>query len=157
MFNKLLNFKSLLSYWTSNFVSSSSLTCFRFSKIYGLIRQLKMRPIRHFFFCFCFRHFFQFKDHIQSFLKLIDLLNTLLNVYYRHFTDYSTFSRISLLAYSPLAMGLLSGKYFSSEGGPADARLNLYRGLYKMLPHVFFSDIKCKGNCYKFIRCGPFM
>lgn len=36
--------------------------------------------------------------------------------------------RISLLAYSPLAMGILSGKYFSPDGGPADARLNLYRG-----------------------------
>ncbi|KAG6581159.1 Protein tas, partial [Cucurbita argyrosperma subsp. sororia] len=39
-------------------------------------------------------------------------------------------ARISLLAYSPLAMGILSGKYFSPEGGPADARLNLYRGRY---------------------------
>ncbi|KAM7275554.1 hypothetical protein ACFE04_017420 [Oxalis oulophora] len=38
--------------------------------------------------------------------------------------------RISLLAYSPLAMGILSGKYFSPEGGPADARLNLFRGKY---------------------------
>ncbi|GLT42544.1 hypothetical protein SLA2020_165370 [Shorea laevis] len=38
--------------------------------------------------------------------------------------------RISLLAYSPLAMGVLSGKYFSSDGGPSDARLNLFRGRY---------------------------
>ncbi|GKU86710.1 hypothetical protein SLEP1_g1199 [Rubroshorea leprosula] len=38
--------------------------------------------------------------------------------------------RISLLAYSPLAMGILSGKYFSSDGGPSDARLNLFRGRY---------------------------
>ncbi|CAK9175872.1 unnamed protein product [Ilex paraguariensis] len=29
---------------------------------------------------------------------------------------------------SPLAMGILSGKYFSPEGGPADARLNLLKG-----------------------------
>ncbi|KAM5563865.1 hypothetical protein ABKV19_018473 [Rosa sericea] len=38
--------------------------------------------------------------------------------------------RVSLLAYSPLAMGILSGKYFSPEGGPSDARLNLFRGKY---------------------------
>ncbi|PQP99088.1 uncharacterized protein Pyn_05116 [Prunus yedoensis var. nudiflora] len=38
--------------------------------------------------------------------------------------------RISLLAYSPLAMGILSGKYFLADGGPADARLNLFRGKY---------------------------
>ncbi|XP_059625782.1 uncharacterized protein LOC132268894 isoform X2 [Cornus florida] len=38
--------------------------------------------------------------------------------------------RISLLAYSPLAMGMLSGKYFSPDGGPADARLNLFKGRY---------------------------
>lgn len=38
--------------------------------------------------------------------------------------------RISLLAYSPLAMGILSGKYLSSDGGPSDGRLNLFRGRY---------------------------
>ncbi|CAL8989735.1 unnamed protein product [Prunus brigantina] len=38
--------------------------------------------------------------------------------------------RISLLAYSPLAMGILSGKYFLPDGRPADARLNLFRGEY---------------------------
>ncbi|XP_027345069.1 uncharacterized protein LOC113857412 [Abrus precatorius] len=37
---------------------------------------------------------------------------------------------ISLLAYSPLAMGILSGKYFSPGGGPTDARLNLFKGKY---------------------------
>ncbi|KAG6542699.1 hypothetical protein Mapa_015935 [Marchantia paleacea] len=37
---------------------------------------------------------------------------------------------VRLLAYSPLAMGLLSGKYLTPERGPKDARLNLYRGLY---------------------------
>lgn len=34
------------------------------------------------------------------------------------------------MAYSPLAMGILSGKYFSPEGGPADARLNFFKGKY---------------------------
>ncbi|KAH6827599.1 hypothetical protein C2S53_015284 [Perilla frutescens var. hirtella] len=38
--------------------------------------------------------------------------------------------RVSLLAYSPLAMGILSGKYFSLDGGPSDARLNLFKGRY---------------------------
>lgn len=37
-------------------------------------------------------------------------------------------SRISLLAYSPLAMGILSGKYFAEDGGPSNARLNLFKG-----------------------------
>jgi len=38
--------------------------------------------------------------------------------------------QISLLAYSPLAMGLLSGKYLDAQGGPPDARLNKYKGCY---------------------------
>lgn len=38
--------------------------------------------------------------------------------------------RVSLLAYSPLAMGLLTGKYLAAGGGPPDARLNKYRGQY---------------------------
>ncbi|KAJ6373887.1 hypothetical protein OIU78_029559 [Salix suchowensis] len=38
--------------------------------------------------------------------------------------------RISLLAYSPLAMGILSGKYFAADGGPVDARLNVFKGRY---------------------------
>uniref|UniRef100_A0A0E0J4Y9 NADP-dependent oxidoreductase domain-containing protein n=1 Tax=Oryza nivara TaxID=4536 RepID=A0A0E0J4Y9_ORYNI len=39
--------------------------------------------------------------------------------------------RISLLAYSPMAMGILSGKYYSSDdGGPPDARMNLFKGRY---------------------------
>ncbi|XP_021611791.1 protein tas isoform X5 [Manihot esculenta] len=37
---------------------------------------------------------------------------------------------ISLLAYSPLAMGILSGKYFAPNGGPANGRLNLFKGRY---------------------------
>jgi aryl-alcohol dehydrogenase-like predicted oxidoreductase len=37
---------------------------------------------------------------------------------------------VSLLAYSPLAMGLLSGKYLAPDGGPTGARLNKYRGRY---------------------------
>ncbi|VAH57045.1 unnamed protein product [Triticum turgidum subsp. durum] len=40
-------------------------------------------------------------------------------------------TRISLLAYSPMAMGILSGKYHSSDdSGPLDARMNLFKGRY---------------------------
>ncbi|XP_012836629.1 PREDICTED: aldo-keto reductase-like [Erythranthe guttata] len=37
---------------------------------------------------------------------------------------------VSLLAYSPLAMGILTGKYLSVGRGPDDARLNLFKGRY---------------------------
>lgn len=37
---------------------------------------------------------------------------------------------ISLLAYSPLAMGLLTGKYTTSTSPPPSARLNKYKGRY---------------------------
>ncbi|KAL0054437.1 hypothetical protein WJX82_008842 [Trebouxia sp. C0006] len=37
---------------------------------------------------------------------------------------------IGLLAYSPLAMGLLTGKYLAKDGGPKEARLNKYKGRY---------------------------
>lgn len=50
-------------------------------------------------------------------------------------------TRVSLLAYSPLAMGLLSGKYLAKDGGPCDARLNLYRGQY--------AEAECRYNLKK--------
>ena len=42
-------------------------------------------------------------------------------------------SRVGLLAYSPLAMGLLSGKYLAADGGSPNSRLNLYRGSFNLL------------------------
>ncbi|XP_047327131.1 protein tas-like [Impatiens glandulifera] len=39
--------------------------------------------------------------------------------------------RVYLLAYSPLAMGILSGKYLLSDGAPSDARFNLFKGRYR--------------------------
>ncbi|KAL8522845.1 hypothetical protein ACS0TY_012977 [Phlomoides rotata] len=45
-------------------------------------------------------------------------------------TECCHHERVSLLAYSPLAMGILTGKYLSHDGGPTDARLNLYKGRY---------------------------
>lgn len=38
--------------------------------------------------------------------------------------------QVSLLAYSPLAMGLLTGKYLAPGGGPPESRLNKYKGRY---------------------------
>uniref|UniRef100_A0A803MWU0 NADP-dependent oxidoreductase domain-containing protein n=1 Tax=Chenopodium quinoa TaxID=63459 RepID=A0A803MWU0_CHEQI len=39
-------------------------------------------------------------------------------------------SAFIMRAYSPLAMGILFGKYFGDDRGPADARLNLFKGRY---------------------------
>lgn len=50
------------------------------------------------------------------------------------------FYRISFLAYSPLAMGILSGKYLSPDKGPTDARLNLFTGISNMFKLVIFVD-----------------
>lgn len=48
---------------------------------------------------------------------------------------------VALLGYSPLAMGLLSGKYLEMDGGPCDARLNLYKGHY--------AEAECRYNLEK--------
>lgn len=40
--------------------------------------------------------------------------------------------RVSLVAYSPLAMGLLTGKYQAAGGAGPKARLNLYSGRYAL-------------------------
>lgn len=45
--------------------------------------------------------------------------------------------RVSLLAYSPMAMGILSGKYFSSGGAPSDARLNIFSGKITLHTKIF--------------------
>lgn len=50
------------------------------------------------------------------------------------------FYRIRFLAYSPLAMGILSGKYLSPDKGPTDARLNLFRGISNMFKLGIFVD-----------------
>ncbi|KAL8148995.1 hypothetical protein AgCh_006127 [Apium graveolens] len=57
---------------------------------------------------------------------LIDLISEL----YTPGTILLGFYRISFLAYSPLAMGILSGKYLSPDKGPTNARLNLFKGRY---------------------------
>lgn len=50
--------------------------------------------------------------------------------------------RIFLLAYSPLAMGILSGKYFAGDGGPENARLNLFRGISSTSSYDFMETFK---------------
>lgn len=45
------------------------------------------------------------------------------------------------MAYSPLAMGILSGKYLSPGNGPPDARLNLFKGLFIYCSHIYFALI----------------
>ncbi|GMP91185.1 hypothetical protein CsSME_00041990 [Camellia sinensis var. sinensis] len=68
-----------------------------------------------------------------GFPKIVSLQNSY-NLLCRNFdcglAECCHHERVSLLAYSPLAMGILSGKYFSPDGGPADARLNLFEGRY---------------------------
>ncbi|KAG0482885.1 hypothetical protein HPP92_010969, partial [Vanilla planifolia] len=38
--------------------------------------------------------------------------------------------KICMLAYSPMAMGILSGKYLSADAGPKEARFNMFKGKY---------------------------
>ncbi|KAF6135881.1 hypothetical protein GIB67_006773 [Kingdonia uniflora] len=66
--------------------------------------------------------FVQFGTDVSCNPKIVSLQLVALNV--------AIIYGISLLAYSPLAMGLLTGKYFSLRGGPWDARMNLFRGKY---------------------------
>ncbi|KAJ4805222.1 NAD(P)-linked oxidoreductase superfamily protein [Rhynchospora pubera] len=61
--------------------------------------------------------------------------------------------RISLLAYSPMAMGILSGKYFSSGGTPPDARLNIFRGRYSEGESRYkLSDPVVKAAVLEYVR-----
>ncbi|XP_006857004.2 uncharacterized protein LOC18446836 isoform X1 [Amborella trichopoda] len=65
--------------------------------------------------------------------KIVSIQNSY-NLLCRHFdsglAECCHHERVSLLAYSPMAMGLLSGKYLSPGGGPFDARMNFFRGKY---------------------------
>ncbi|PKI70560.1 hypothetical protein CRG98_009065 [Punica granatum] len=68
--------------------------------------------------------FLHASERVASYPKIVSVQNSY-NLLCRTF-DLG----ISLLAYSPLAMGILSGKYFSPDGGPLDSRLNLFKGRY---------------------------
>ncbi|CAL9203257.1 unnamed protein product [Musa hybrid cultivar] len=77
--------------------------------------------------------FLHISNCIQSSPKIITVQNSY-NLLCRNFdcglAECCHHESISLLAYSPMAMGILSGKYFSAGGGPSDARMNLFRGRY---------------------------
>lgn len=77
--------------------------------------------------------FLQIADSVTRFPKIVSVQNSY-SLLCRNFdsgvAECCHHERISLLAYSPMAMGILSGKYFAPDGGSADARLNLYKGKY---------------------------
>ncbi|XP_077240591.1 uncharacterized protein LOC143881418 isoform X2 [Tasmannia lanceolata] len=76
--------------------------------------------------------FLELAKDVDHFPKIVSVQNSY-NLLCRNFdsglAECCHHERISFLAYSPMAMGLLSGKYFSC-GGPPDARMNLFRGKY---------------------------
>ncbi|XP_024629537.1 protein tas isoform X2 [Medicago truncatula] len=77
--------------------------------------------------------FIQVAEKSSSYPKIVSLQNSyslLCRTFDSAMAECCHQESISLLAYSPLAMGILSGKYFSHGNGPADARLNLFKGKY---------------------------
>ncbi|XP_043718580.1 protein tas-like isoform X2 [Telopea speciosissima] len=77
--------------------------------------------------------FLQFAKDVPSYPRIVSLQNSyslLCRSFDSGLAECCHHERVSLLAYSPLAMGILSGKYFSPDGGPVDARMNLFRGKY---------------------------
>lgn len=77
--------------------------------------------------------FLQVADKIDGCPKIVSLQNSyslLCRTFDSALAECCHHESIFLLAYSPLAMGILSGKYFAGGGGPADGRLNLFRGRY---------------------------
>lgn len=77
--------------------------------------------------------FSQVADRVAHYPKIVSVQNSY-NLLCRTFdagiAECCHHEGISLLAYSPLAMGILSGKYFAADGGPVDARLNVFKGIY---------------------------
>ncbi|GJN05021.1 hypothetical protein PR202_ga22616 [Eleusine coracana subsp. coracana] len=78
--------------------------------------------------------FLQLSKDLQLRSKLLTVQNSY-NLLCRNFdsglAECCHHERIHLLAYSPMAMGILSGKYHSSDDcGPPDARMNLFKGRY---------------------------
>ncbi|GAU18766.1 hypothetical protein TSUD_80550 [Trifolium subterraneum] len=77
--------------------------------------------------------FIQVAENFASFPKIVSLQNSyslLCRTFDSAMAECCHQESISLLAYSPLAMGILSGKYFSPDNGPPDARLNHFKGRY---------------------------
>ncbi|XP_021906670.1 uncharacterized protein LOC110821221 isoform X2 [Carica papaya] len=77
--------------------------------------------------------FLQVAEKVACYPKIVSVQNSyslLCRTFDSGLAECCHNERISLLAYSPLAMGILSGKYFKQDGGPDAARLNLFRGKY---------------------------
>nr|KJB42020.1 hypothetical protein B456_007G132600 [Gossypium raimondii] len=77
--------------------------------------------------------FLQFAENNVRYPKIISVQNSyslLCRTFDSGMAECCHHERIYLLGYSPLAMGILSGKYFASDGAPSDARLNLFKGRY---------------------------
>ncbi|XP_020216103.1 uncharacterized protein LOC109799863 isoform X2 [Cajanus cajan] len=77
--------------------------------------------------------FIHIAEKYASHLKIVSLQNSyslLCRTFDSAMAECCHQESISFLAYSPLAMGILSGKYFSADGGPTNARLNLFKGKY---------------------------
>ncbi|KAK3407353.1 hypothetical protein EUGRSUZ_K03423 [Eucalyptus grandis] len=77
--------------------------------------------------------FLHVAERVPSYPKVVSVQNCyslLCRTFDSGMAECCHHERISLLAYSPLAMGILSGKYFLPDGGPPDARLNLFKGRY---------------------------
>ncbi|KAL5053678.1 hypothetical protein RYX36_034360 [Vicia faba] len=77
--------------------------------------------------------FIQVAQKFDSYPKIISLQNSyslLCRTFDSAMAECCHHESIGLLAYSPLAMGILSGKYLSRGNGPPDARLNLFKGKY---------------------------
>ncbi|KAL5078356.1 hypothetical protein RYX36_017340, partial [Vicia faba] len=77
--------------------------------------------------------FIQVAQKFDSYPKMISLQNSyslLCRTFDSAMAECCHHESIGLLAYSPLAMGILSGKYLSPGNGPPDARLNLFKGKY---------------------------
>uniref|UniRef100_A0A7C8ZDC8 NADP-dependent oxidoreductase domain-containing protein n=2 Tax=Opuntia streptacantha TaxID=393608 RepID=A0A7C8ZDC8_OPUST len=77
--------------------------------------------------------FLQAAEKVDGLSKIVSLQNSY-NLLCRTFdsalAECCHHESIFLLAYSPLAMGILSGKYLANDGGPPYARLNCFRGRY---------------------------
>ncbi|XP_058731623.1 uncharacterized protein LOC131603345 isoform X1 [Vicia villosa] len=77
--------------------------------------------------------FIQVAQKFDPYPKIVSLQNSyslLCRTFDSAMAECCHHESIGLLAYSPLAMGILSGKYLSPGNGPPDARLNLFKGKY---------------------------
>ncbi|KAL4590506.1 hypothetical protein LXL04_003437 [Taraxacum kok-saghyz] len=93
--------------------------------------------------------FLQAADNNPSYPRIATIQNSY-NLLCRNFdsglAECCHLERVRLLAYSPLAMGLLSGKYLLPDYGGDDARLNLFKGRYSegesRFRQVAFTDME---------------